>query len=221
VLKLKFDCEAASLKDVAELYEHLNYGTAVSVGVKICAETGCRINELQHMLIRNVINNEIIWKLGKNQGNKPARHEKVSNDLLDEIFEYRKSNNVPSERLLSCEGHTISSYFNKFIRPLLGPSWHETRVLPHNQGFLSMSYVLQLKSLRKTFSTINTIKEYQKWKDWGVAMRQTANRMRHKNYDVTLKHYLRDFEKFKDIDTSKEVYELIRAHGQKRIIQYI
>jgi integrase len=162
----------------------------VRVGVLLLALTGCRVKELDRMGPDGLVDGWLHWRLGKNQ--RGYRREPLPDWFLAELKHYRRTHRVPEAQLLGYRSGQLTTYFNKFVRPHLGPAWQLRR--PCRPGRVADDqYDLQLKGLRKSFATTVFWTEYRRWRDAGVALSFSSKRLQHKTTHMTAFHYLKEF----------------------------
>lgn len=197
-LNLEGEGNCVPLDKIQDVLKALPYAHECRVMFEFLFITGARIAELDKFLMSQLFPSEegfyLFWKLGKNQ--KSHRKEFIPKILVEELVEYRKTNNVPQDRMFGITHDTFRRYFNKEVRPKLPPAWHE-KTLHMQRDKFQEEYKLQLKGLRKNFQTLLFAKLLEKWHDAGVALEFTSKRMKHHNKGVTAYHYIVNFDSLK------------------------
>lgn len=172
-----------------DLFNFLPRAHPVRVMVCMLALTGCRLRELDLMVTDGLVGNVLYWRLGKNQTG--WRSEALPEWYLAELAEYHARHRTLLGRLFGPEAYTLRRYFNRDVRPYLSREWQAKARRP---GFLGEDpYVLQLKGFRKSFGTTIFWREYQHWRDAGVALEFTSKRLKHSTTHMTAYHYLQHF----------------------------
>lgn len=219
----ELSCKAVPYKEVIKLFSSLPYGHVVRVGFAWAFVTFCRPSELARFQFNGqdsfLKGNWYYWRVGKNQKGQ-WRREWISDELLQETKYYIEHNRVPYDRVIGISAETLGRYFNKYVRPQLGPEWQQ-RCAVRRQRNIS-EFVLQFKGLRKSGACLYFWQQFKKWKDAGAALERTAARMHHSTAHITANHYLQDLETL-DIEewgdyTPCEILSL--AYEQKKLTSF-
>jgi integrase len=173
-----------------ELFHYLPRADPVRVMVLMLALTGCRLSELNRMTTDGLTGNVLYWRLGKNQ--QGWRSEPLPAWYISELAEYRATHRSALGRLFGPSAYTLRRYFNRDVRPWLSAPWQRKRAHPGYVG--EEPYELQLKGFRKSFGTTVFWREYQHWRDAGVALEFASKRLKHSTTHMTAYHYLQHFE---------------------------
>lgn len=199
-----------------ELFNFLPYAHPVRVMVCMLALTGCRLSELDRMRTDNLRGNVLYWRLGKNQ--RGWRAEPLPDWYIAELAEYHARHRTALGKLFGPGAHTLRRYFNRDVRPLLGAEWQVKRDHP---GYIHEEpFVLQLKSLRKSYATTIFFREYRHWKDAGVALQFTSKKLRHSCERITAYHYLQHLEQIEVELWDQFLNAEARLEEQRRLADY-
>lgn len=200
-------------ENVVEALNIMVYGSTEKVMFKMLYYTGARIAELDNMKISMIYGTKIYWELGKNQHG--MRSIDLPEDYIKELVYYRKGHRVYGDRLFGISAETFGRNFNKFIRPKLPSSWHAKKLIFSN-GSPGACYILQIKGLRKNYSTLEFWKQYKKWKDGSVSLQFTSKKMKHESERLTAYHYIQNFEALRlDRFGSYTPDEILKKAAQK------
>lgn len=213
------DIQCVPFPSVIKALRIMSYGSTERVMFLHLLYTGCRINELDNMMITQIHGKTIHWKLGKNQ--KGWRKQNLPLNFLDELDFYRRTHRVKDGLLFGVDANSFRRYFNVQVRPNLGPEWLRLRPRPRKQA-LGDEYVLQLKGLRKNYGSVEFWKQYLKWGDAGVAAEFMQRIFKHKNKKMAVCHYFSSYEhlglkRFKNLSIPAIIAE---GEEQKRIFDY-
>lgn len=173
-----------------DLFNFLPRADPVRVMTLMLALTGCRLSELDRMTTDGLSGNVLYWRLGKNQ--RGWRAEALPEWYLTELAEYHATHRTALGRLFGPSANTFRRYFNRDVRPYLGPAWQAKLRIPCNVN--DDPYVLKLKGFRKSFASTVFAREYRKWSDAGVALEFTSKRLKHSTAHMTAYHYLQHLE---------------------------
>lgn len=203
---------------VEELFQKLQYGTHLSIGIKILHYTGCRIQELNKMYRSNITkDNYLYWSIGKNQ--KGYRKEFLPDDFIKELNYYWETEKVPLKKILAISSETLRRYFTRF-RKSLSTQWNKKRVVM-KEGIITDEYYYQLKGFRKNFATNMFSYFYHKYNDANISVELVSKRMKHSNNGMTITHY---FDSMHQINAQKYKYfmpfEIVKSIRQHRIYDY-
>lgn len=207
---------AIPYEDFRTLFNFLPRAHPVRVMVIMLALTGCRLSELDRMQAQNLSGNLLYWRLGKNQ--RGWRSEPLPEWYLQELADYHAAHRTMLGRLFGPTAYTMRRYFNRDVRPFLGPRWNQKRDHPGYVG--EEPYVLQLKGFRKSWGTTIYWREYQHWRDAGVALEFTSKRMQHSTTHMTAHHYLQHFAGVQVELWDQFLSEEAHLENQRRIIDY-
>lgn len=183
------DSIAIPLSEIKKVFSVLECGSTTSVYFKILTFTGCRVCEIENMRPECLEGNVLYWEKGKNQTG--WRKAILPHSLVKEIERYRETHNVPQNRLFAAKGHSFRRYFNRDVRPLLGPEW---QMIKKSFDRVNKTYKLQLKGLRKTFATLEYLARLNEWDDPIIALECVSKQLGHSTQHMTFYHYIREFE---------------------------
>lgn len=211
------DSKAVPLKYIQEVIDTMAYASVERVMFQMLHYTGCRLQELDKMKRKNLVNDTIYWQLGKNQGS--CRKEKLPPEYVEELRVYHENSPVPGSKMFHIGGETLRRYFTH-LRQRLSPAWRERRRVLTSTGFKT-EYVLQLKGLRKNFQTIVYAEELRKWKDAGVALEFASKRMKHSSARITAYHYIQNFDALGINELGQiDIKKVLNDRSQKRLLDY-
>ncbi len=217
-LNLLAESHAIPFEKVREAIDFMGYGSPERVMFEMLILTGCRITELDRMVISKIYGSILYWGLGKNQ--KSFRKEALTVSYLKELKYYRDHHRVYGNKIFGIHSHTFRRYFNRDVRPNLSKEWQE-KTLFQKKGALVPEYVYQLKGLRKNFQTLEFKKELEKWKDSGVALEFTSKKMKHSSKHITAYHYLVNFDTLGINNLSElEPSDLLKKTRQTRLMDF-
>jgi integrase len=193
-------CKPVPFEEIIKVVGFLPRGNPIKAGLTLLFLTGARMSELQNMTFNGpngcLRGNWLYWRVGKNQGGQ-WRSEFIPDWALEELKEYWETHKLPHNHLYGWCARTLGRYFNRDVRPLLGPAWQEKVAVAQKGGI--HEYVLQVKGLRKSFACLVFWQEWHKWKSASAAMEFTCKRLRHSNTGITVQHYLSSVDRL-DMD---------------------
>ncbi len=172
---------------VKELIMYLPFGSSYRCAILILCVTGARLSELNAMGLKSLAYPYLVWKVGKNQ--RGYRKEILPEWAWNEVRAYLGAYPASPEHLFSFTGETLTSHFNRYIRPNLSSEWQEKR---WSSGLIKQEYIYQLKSLRHNYATAIFFAELNKWGSADLAISKTSCRMRHSSTRLTAERYLND-----------------------------
>jgi integrase len=209
--------QAIPYEEIIAATNNMTYGSIERVMFEALFLTGCRPSELDKFRTKGedcfLKGNWLYWKPGKNQ--KGWRKEYLPNYYLKELSYYKATNRVYLDFFFAAKEISFRAYFNKKIRPYLSESW-QTRRMTNVKWF--KGYNLQLRGLRKSFITLIYANQLEKWKDPTIALDLTSKRLKHSTKNLTLNHYIKEFEHL-NIDKWKESNpsEILALAGQRQL----
>lgn len=193
---------AISWNQFKQLLGVLEYGCTTRVMLLMLAYTGCRVSELEKFLVSDFVGNTVWWRPGKNQ--KGKRKETLPDCYLEELKFYRASHKVYGDKLFGAKASTFRTKFCRW-RQQAGGEWLEKESIESNLGS-NVPYKLKLKGFRKTFQTVLFKYYYEKYNDHNIALGFVSKRMRHSTVDMTLRHYIDNYEKIGVVEWVENFY---------------
>lgn len=218
------DSHAIPRKYVIEALDFMVYGSTCRVMFEMLVISGCRVCELDRMRYANLMDGTIYWRLGKNQ--RAMRKCKLPPQYLKEI-EYYREHNRHDANLFGVDAHTFRRYFNRCVRPRLGPEWNE-KIAEHAAGpkrknfATSEGFRFQLKGLRKNYATLRFVENWTKYDDAQVGMEFTCKDLHHSSNHMTATHYIMNSQTLglgKGSTTTPE--DFLTPYIQTRIWDYL
>lgn len=212
------DCAALPYSLFREAIQTLPRASEVRCMLLMLALTGMRVQELAVLRVDNIVDNAILWPLGKNQ--RGWRREVLPDWYRAELGHFRANNRVPTRYVFGMTPEHLRRYFNKFVRPRLSHSWRLRRRTLTTGIVTEQQYRYQLSSLRKSFCTTVFYREYRHWGDIHVALLFAQKRFCHKSERITAMHYLKEFSSCEVERWDSFLSESVPFSSQMRIMQF-
>lgn len=185
------DCYAIPIPMIRDTLSRLLYASHERVMFGMLALTGARISELDVMKRSGFAGNRFHWHLGKNQTGQ--RHVDLPGWYLNELKAYWDSHRFKGNEVFSKQANSFQRDFNKRLRDTLHPEWKQVAYRFEKRGIMD-SHKLQLKGLRKTFTTFVFAQYYNRLKDATAALHFTSRDMRHSTVHMTSLNYLETYK---------------------------
>ena len=218
-LELDKDYKDIPFQEVKRLIEILPRAKRHRVALMWLSLTGARPSEIEKRKISEIAFGIYwIWKPRKNQ--KGYRREKLPSFFWEEFNEYLEKESYSNDDVFGLLGESLSSYVNRYIRPLLGGNWIKKRPEFREDGKYRLVYIYQIKNLRHNYQTC----EWARYKEeYGsdLALMKVSRKMRHSSKRITGEHYIESVEHLNlNSHKHKTMGEILQGVDQMNLMNY-
>jgi len=198
--------------------QKLSYASIERAGLILLFLTGARVSELDNMKITNIYNNQLFWRVGKNQNGKP-RTVDLPLSFMEELANMRLKYGA-KERILPVKSDSFRRLITK-LRPMMGVEWLERTPIPKG-GRVNREYKLQLKGFRKLYSTKLFAEKMAEWGSADIGLMFASKELRHSTTKMTATYYLvEDFNKVGiNKYLNKKMSDILYQRKQRTLIEF-
>lgn len=218
-LDLESETCAVPIGCVKEVRDFLPYASPVRVMFEFLFLTGCRLKELDGVSVDFFVRDYVFIRLGKNQ--RGYRKVRLPAWFIEEVRHYRNEHRCFGSKLFGISSETLQRYFNRDVRPKLSKEWRKVTFKPQKK-IMRVEHVLQLKGLRKTFTTLRYHKHLMEMGSHDMAAEGARRDLQHSSKSITYNSYITDAKRVGVTRYyAQEPAQALRANAQEKLLRFI